>query len=330
MKSINPATGEVVWQGQAADASFIESAIARASQAFSKWSLLPLETRIEFLEAYAETLERYREKLAIAISKETGKPLWESKTEVTAMVNKVEISFDAFLMRCPEVTKEQPSAMLMTRHKPHGIVAVFGPYNFPGHLPNGHIVPAILAGNVVLFKPSEFTPLVGEFVAEIWKESGLPEGVFQLIQGGRETGGLLLDHPKINGLFFTGSWNTGKLFLEKFAHRPEKILALEMGGNNPLVVDEVSDLKAAAYLTIQSAYLTSGQRCTCARRLIVPKGSEGDAFIKTLTEMVKKIKIGSYTDSPEPFMGPVISQQAAKKLLEVQEQLKSKGGKAFT
>ena len=327
--STNPATGEIVWQGKAADKQAIDSAIADASQAFPKWSSLPLSTRIKHLETYRDTLNRSKDKLAEAISKETGKPLWESQSEVIAMVNKVDISIDAFHNRCPEITKKQAAATSITRHKPHGVIAVFGPYNFPGHLPNGHIVPALLAGNTVVFKPSELTPLVGELTLEIWKESGIPTDVLTLLQGGRETGQQIAEHPKINGLFLTGSWNTGKILLQQFAHQPEKILALEMGGNNPFIVHEVSDLAGAAYLTIQSAYLTSGQRCTCARRLIIPKGAEGDQFIHELTEMTKKIRVGPYTDSPEPFMGPVVSHATAQKLLDAQARLKKQGGKSL-
>lgn len=327
--STNPATGEIVWQGKAADKHAIDSAIVNASKAFSKWSSLSVNTRIQHLEAYRDTLNRHKDKLAEAISKETGKPLWESKSEVITMVNKVDISIEAFHNRCPEITKEHPSALSITRHKPHGVIAVFGPYNFPGHLPNGHIVPALLAGNTVVFKPSELTPLVGELTLEIWKESGIPTDVLTLLQGGRETGKLIAEHPKINGLFLTGSWNTGKSLLQQFANHPEKILALEMGGNNPFIVHEVSDLASAAYLTIQSAYLTSGQRCTCARRLIVPKGTEGDTFIHELTEMTKKIRVGAYTEFPEPFMGPIVSHATAQKLLEAQEKLKKQGGKPF-
>ena len=159
-----------------------------------------------------------------------------------------------------------------------------------------------------------------------WEQAGLPPGVINLVQGGRETGRSLSGSPGIDGLFFTGSWPTGKSLSEQLAAHPEKILALEMGGNNPLVIGDISDTKAAAYATIQSAYLTSGQRCTCARRLIVPVGESGDRFLKELQTMIGNIKVGPYTDTPEPFMGPVISEAAASRLMEAQESLKTKGG----
>lgn len=323
--SLNPATGDVVWKGKAASQHDVDKAVSLSKMAFENWTILPIEERIRHLESFCEKLKSSNV-LAEAISKETGKPLWESDTEVNAMIGKIGISIEAYHDRCPETILTTPGGNSLTRHKPHGVVAVLGPFNFPGHLPNGHIVPALLAGNTVIFKPSEHTPLVGEITLAIWRDSGLPEGVLNLVQGGRESGAALAFHQEIDGLFFTGSWPTGKLLAEQFASRPEKILALEMGGNNPLVVSQISDKKAAAYLTILSAYLTAGQRCSCARRLIVLEGPQGDAFLQTLQSMIAGIKVGNYTEKPEPFMGPVISVSAAETILKAQNRLKSQGG----
>ena len=204
--------------------------------------------------------------MAELIARETGKPLWETRTEAAAMVGKVEISIKAFDERTGTRQSEIAGATAMLRHKPHGVVAVFGPYNFPGHLPNGHIVPALLAGNTVVLKPSELTPAVAEKMVQLWQRVGLPNGVLNLLQGEKATGIALARHPQIDGLFFTGSSNTGALLHQQFGGQPGKILALEMGGNNPLIVDEVDDLKAAVHDTLQSAFITAGQRCTCARR----------------------------------------------------------------
>lgn len=326
-KSYNPATADVVWEGSSAEIREVDNAVKNGCEAFESWSNLSLQNRIEFLHAFRDKLSESKEALAKAISEEIGKPLWESIGEVGAMINKVNISIDAYDHRCKEIILEQATGLSITRHKPHGVVAVFGPFNFPGHLPNGHIVPALLAGNTVVFKPSELAPLVAELTVNCWEKAGLPKGVLNLIQGGRETGQFLADHPKINGLFFTGSWQTGLYFLKKFADTPEKILALEMGGNNPLVLYETSNLDAASYCTIQSAFLTSGQRCTCARRLIIPHGSEGDDFLQILIKDMKGIKVGPYTNIPEPFMGPVRTEAAAKHLLNAQNSLLAKGGK---
>jgi succinylglutamic semialdehyde dehydrogenase len=140
-----------------------------------------------------------------------------------------------------------------TRFKPHGVVAVLGPFNFPGHLPNGHIVPALLAGNTVLFKPSELAPLVAEKTVAHWHAAGLPAGVLQLLQGGATVGKSLVEHHGIDGIFFTGSSHVGLSMRRALADHPEKILALEMGGNNPLVVHDAGNIPAAVSDTIQPA-----------------------------------------------------------------------------
>jgi succinylglutamic semialdehyde dehydrogenase len=218
-------------------------------------------------------------------------------------------------------------AKAITRYKPHGVVAVFGPFNFPAHLPNGHILPALLAGNAVIFKPSEQTPLVGELYGELFQDCGLPAGALNLLQGGRETGVALASHAGIDGIFFTGSSEAGIAISKASQENPGKILALEMGGNNPLLVHRISDFKAAAYWTIQSAFITSGQRCSCARRLIVINDAEGDAFLAGLVSMTGAVRVGPYTQRPEPFMGPVISPAAAKSLLAAQDELVRRGAR---
>lgn len=328
-QSFNPATQQLIWEGPEATKKEINCAFEAASQALDFWSNLALDERISYLQKYKDFIDYMRDFIAETISIETGKPLWESKSEVTSMYNKVDISIEAYMMRCAEIKRQQPSALSHTRHKPHGIVAVFGPYNFPGHLPSGHIVPALLAGNTIIFKPSEHTPLVGELLSKCWLDSGLPSGVLNLIQGGPTVGKLLAAHPHLNGIFFTGSWPVGQSLLKQFAGTPEKILALEMGGNNPLIFHEAKNIEAAAYLTLQSAYLTSGQRCTCARRLIVVQGEQSEKFLNELKEQMKGITIGPYTQYPEPFMGPLISEQAVLHLIKVQEKLLSLGGKAL-
>jgi succinylglutamic semialdehyde dehydrogenase len=202
---------------------------------------------------------------------------------------------------------------------------VLGPFNFPGHLPNGHILPALLAGNTVAFKPSELTPHVGELMVRYWREAGLPDGVLNIVQGGREVGEALVAHQEINAVFFTGSFNGGRAINRALADRPGVITALEMGGNNPLIVDQAADIRAAAYLTIQSAFISAGQRCSCARRLIVPTGN--DEFIETLIRMMAGVRVGPFDMEPAPFMGRVISDAAADKLLDAQRELVKRGGR---
>ena len=328
-ESLNPVSQAVIWQGQGASAAQVDAAVQAARQAFPIWGRLPLEERIAVLERFAACLKDKADLFARAIGEETGKPLWEATTEVTSMVNKVAISIQSYRERTGEKSGPLADATAVLRHKPHGVVAVFGPYNFPGHLPNGHIVPALLAGNCVLFKPSELTPLVAELTVKCWIEAGLPAGVLNLLQGARETGVALAGNPGIDGLFFTGSSRTGNLLHSQFAGRPDKILALEMGGNNPLLVDQVQDVEAAVYTIIQSAFISAGQRCTCARRLLVPAGSWGDALLARLVEVCRQIKVGRYDEQPAPFMGSVISLQAAQQLLAAQADLLARGATAL-
>ncbi|MBX8496890.1 succinylglutamate-semialdehyde dehydrogenase [Pseudomonas cichorii] len=327
--SLNPVTQQVLWSGRSASASQVETAVQAARQAFAGWASRSLEDRISVLEAFAASLKKHADELSHCIGEETGKPLWESATEVTSMVNKIAISVQSYRERTGEKSGPLGDATAVLRHKPHGVVAVFGPYNFPGHLPNGHIVPALLAGNTVLFKPSELTPKVAELTVKCWIEAGLPAGVLNLLQGARETGIALAANPGIDGVFFTGSSRTGNALHQQFAGRPDKILALEMGGNNPLVVDEVQDIDAAVYTVIQSAFISAGQRCTCARRLLVPQGVWGDAFLSRLVAVTATLEVGAFDRQPAPFMGSVISLQAAAALLAAQRDLLGKGANAL-
>jgi succinylglutamic semialdehyde dehydrogenase len=324
--STDPSTGDRVWEGCAAPASEVTAAVGAARTAFGPWADLPLSERVKYVETFAEQLRSHKDEMAEAIGRETGKPRWESLEEVQSMIGKVVLSIQAYQDRRGEKTEDIAGARAATRYRPIGVMAVFGPFNFPGHLPNGHIVPALLAGNTVVFKPSELAPLVAERTVELWQAAGLPPGVMNLVQGGRETGQALAAQPGIDGVLFTGSFLAGQWLHRQLAGQPQRILALEMGGNNPLIVWDVADLDAAALMTIQSAYITAGQRCSCARRLIVPADAAGDRFVERLAAMVTRIRVGAWNADPEPFMGPVISSAAADQLLNAQEDLRQRGG----
>lgn len=322
--SKNPATGEVIWQGSHADELEVHTAVESAARAFDAWCDLGFEARAELILTFAKRLKEEEEAFAQLLSQEVGKPLWEARQEVETMLQKIPISIEAQKMRCFPKEVLAGAVTIHIGFKPHGPVGVLGPFNFPGHLPNSHIVPALLAGNTVVFKGSEKTPLVSEKLTELF--SFLPPGVLNLVQGGAQTGHALLVHPDIQGIFFTGSYQGGMSLTEAMRPHPEKILILEMGGNNPLIVSETPDLEAAALLAIQSAFLTSGQRCTSARRLIVPTGGEGDEFLKILIHLTESVQVGPFTDYPEPYMGPVIDMESAEKLLTAQAMLGTQGG----
>ena len=318
---LDPVTQQPIWQGAEATADEVAQACQSARAAFVAWARRPLAERLEIIQRFATLLEQNKQQLATVISRETSKPLWETLTEVQSMVAKVAISVRAYHERTGESLTEMADGAASLRHRPHGVLAVFGPYNFPGHLPNGHIVPALIAGNTVVFKPSELTPWTAEETVKLWQAAGLPDGVLNLVQGGRSTGEALAQSSEIDGLLFTGSANTGYQLHQQLAGAPEKILALEMGGNNALIIDEITDIDAVVNLTIQSAFVSAGQRCTCARRLIIKNGTEGDAFIQRLVEVTRDLVIGQWDAQPQPFMGGVISLNAAQQILQAQQRL---------
>ena len=324
--SINPANTHTIWTGKTATAEQVNAAVDAARAAQFDWFMLGFDARLAIVEAYRSQLEANKAELAETIAQETGKPQWETATEVGAMIGKIALSAAAYNKRTGTEANDTPAGRAVIRHKPHGVVAVFGPYNFPGHLPNGHIVPALLAGNTVIFKPSELTPKVAELMVSLWDKAGLPAGVLNLVQGEVDTGKALASHPQLDGLFFTGSSRTGHFLHQQYAGHPGKILALEMGGNNPLIIKGVQDIKAAVHDILQSAYISSGQRCTCARRLYVEQGEQGDALIAMLADAVKQIKVGPWNSQPQPFMGSMISETAAKGMVAAQTNLQNLGG----
>ncbi|KTD64772.1 succinylglutamate-semialdehyde dehydrogenase [Legionella spiritensis] len=326
--SYNPVNNQPIWQGTRAEEAEIGKACEAAQSAFKKWRLLPVSERAHYLHQFARQVERQRHELAALISLENGKPYWESETEVNAVIGKVNLSIQAFEERTSEKCSTMADSQSCLRYKPHGVTAVFGPFNFPAHLSNGHIVPALLAGNTVILKPSELTPAVAEMIMRCWHDAGLPPGVINCLQGNAATGQRLLA-ADIQGVYFTGSYQTGKKIHRLFSDRPEVILALEMGGNNPLVIDEVKDLDAAVYQTLLSAFITAGQRCTCARRVMIPDNSKGEQFLEKLLAACRKMAIGAFDSNPEPFMGPVISFDHALAHLKAQEQLLESGGNAL-
>ncbi len=322
--SINPATGEEIWSGAIGDAS---AEVAEARAAWPLWAAHSVAYRVEAVRRFANVVRGKEAEFAELISKETGKPYWEARTEVAAVVNKVEISVEAYAERTPQRKMEAALGnRVAVRHKPHGVLAVLGPYNFPAHLPNGHIVPALIAGNAVVFKPSEKTPATGEFLVQCFHEAKIPPGVVRLLVGGPDQGKALAGEPGIDGLLFTGSARAGQSLHRQFAETPHKLLALELGGNNPLVVWNSKDIDAAAIIAVQSAYLTAGQRCTAARRLIVEEGTEGE-LLDAIQKLIDRMIVDQPFADPQPFMGPLIDLAAADQVQEQWLNLMMKGGK---
>lgn len=324
--SIEPATGAELWRGTAGD---VEEAVAKAREAAPKWARESHTKRIELVRRFANQVRKQAEPFAELIARETGKPLWEARTEVEAVIAKVEVSVKAYGERTG--SKKLDSALqghAGLRHKPHGVMAVLGPYNFPAHLPNGHIVPALIAGNAVIFKSSEKTPAVGAFLVKCFHTAKIPEGVVQCLIGGPAEGKALVEHPGIDGVLFTGSARAGIAINRRLADNPGKIVALEMGGNNPLVIADTPKVEDAAALIVQSAFTTAGQRCTAARRLIVVD-SMFEAIVPAVNALAERLLVDEPFADPQPFMGPVIDNGTADLLIKSFEVLLERGGQSI-
>jgi len=298
----NPADGSTSWEGNAADASQVADAIAAATTAQLNWRKMPHSYRLDIMEKYAVEIGSRKDRIANAISTDMGKAHWDALGEAGAMQAKVAISIKAQHERAGTKYVDAAFGSQHLVHRPHGVMAVFGPFNFPGHLPN-------------------------ELIVEAFEAAGLPENLLTVVHGGRETGATLLN-ANINGLLFTGSAKTGLLFHRHFAGRPDVILALEMGGNNPLIVWNPADIDAAADIAAQSSFLTTGQRCSCARRVIIPEGAWGDKVVDAIVDRARNLQIGSHEEE-NVFMGPLVSEVAADAAIEFQMNLSKTGAKSL-
>ncbi|GEN99356.1 N-succinylglutamate 5-semialdehyde dehydrogenase 1 [Novosphingobium sediminis] len=324
--SFEPATGSELWRGRIGDA---EDVVARARRAWPLWAAQPLSTRIELLRRFANEVRKESDKLADLIARETGKPLWEARSEVDSVVDKVEVSVRAYAERTAQ--RKLDSALNGTsavRHKPHGVLAVISPYNMPALLPSAQIIPALIAGNVVVFKPSEKAPATGDLLIRCFHRAGISAAVVQVLQGGPEQGQTLAMHDGVDGVLFTGSAHAGVSINRKLASNPGKLVALELGGNNPIVVWDTPKIIDAATIVVQSAFTSAGQRCSSARRLII-KSTMYDALITEVRRLTERLIVAAPFDTPTPFMGPVIDNAAADGLTESFVYLLSNGGRAI-
>ncbi len=301
--------------------SHVRLASEAAKRAFPKWRALPQEERAIYLKKLYKEIETHLDQMAELISRETGKPFWEALQETQGLLGKITITLEegASLISEKEVPNAQPKLMGRYRYKPKGVMLVLGPFNFPAHLPHGHIVPALFTGNTVIFKPSEQTPAVGQLMAELIHRAQFPPGVFNLVQGEKEVGRRLCTEPAIDGILFTGSYDVGLKIKESVLSHFWKTVVLEMGGKNASIVLDDASLEKTLYENIKGAYLTTGQRCSATSRLIVTE-KIADTFIKEFHRLSKELKIGyAFEEGPHtPFMGPLISQAALDKYLRFQ------------
>ena len=324
--SVSPIDSAIIWEGNISTSDEINECIRSACIARENWENTPKEIRYEYVRKFANLVKGKIDELARAISLEVGKPYWEAKTEANALIGKIESTIDAYEFRNKEIVRSMAGgAISRTTFKPLGVIVTISPYNFPAHMANGHIIASLVCGNCVIWKPSEKCPMVAEKVMEIWKEVGLPDGVINMVQGDGTVGEFFCRDSRINGVFFTGSYYVGEK-IRKMCDTT-KMCALEMGGDSPLVIWEVSDIEAAVVSTIQSSYITSGQRCSSARRIIVKDDEKGDKYINTLVEYIKKIKIGNPFDDDQPYMGPMKEKKLVDEVIEFQNELILLGAK---
>lgn len=296
----------------------VDEACMAAKKAYPKWAMLSNEERRAYLLRLKEMFDTHAEQMAQAISRDTGKPAWEAMTEAKALGAKIDITLNQSMKVVADehIPNALPGVEGVIRHRSRGVMAVVGPFNFPAHLPNGHIIPALITGNTVVFKPSEQTPAVGQMMAEMFEKAQFPAGVFNLVQGDGAAGGRLVANEHVDGILFTGSYEVGLKIKQETLTHYWKILALEMGGKNATVIWEDADMDKAVYESLVGAYMTAGQRCSCTSRIIVhPKIAE--EFTEKFYQAAKKLSIGHWTENT--FMGPLITAASVEKYIRFQE-----------
>jgi succinylglutamic semialdehyde dehydrogenase len=296
----------------------IDEACAAAKKAFLPWARLSFEERKRYLLRLKEVFDVHAQEMAELIARDTGKPSWDSLTEAKNLSNKIDITLNHSLRLVAEsrIQNAVPGADGVVRYKPRGVMAVLGPFNFPAHLPNGHIIPALISGNTIVFKPSEQTPAVGQFMAQLIEKAEFPPGVFNLVQGDGESGRRLSANENVDGILFTGSYDVGLKIKQEVLTHYWKILALEMGGKNATVVWEDADMDKAIYETLIGSFLSSGQRCSGTSRIILHE-KIADEFTERFYQAAKKITIGHWSENP--FMGPLINAAAVERYIRFQE-----------
>jgi len=323
-QSIAPASGEILWEGVPGDVAALTE---QAERDWAGWAALPVTYRIEAMRRFANALRAAEARFTALIARETGKPLREARQEVESVLERVDRASGAHAERTGQRRLEGAlGARTALRHKPHGVVAVLGPYVMPAAIPVGQIVPALIAGNSVLFKPSEKTPAVGEALVALFHEAGVPQSALACVQGDWQTGRALVAQDAVRAVLFTGSAHSGLSIARSHAGRPEKLLALEMGGNNPVIAWDTPDIAASAALVAQSAFAFGGQHCLCARRLII-RDTLRDMMVEELRKLAERLVIDAPDADPAPFMGPMIDMEAADGLTESFLFLMSHGGK---
>src|SRR5947209_6540589 len=277
MPSTNPATGEVLGVVPKSGPEDITAAVEAAKNAFEQWRKYPAPRRAEILFRAAEMLVQEKENLARLMTQEMGKVLAETRGDVQEAIDmSYFIAGEGRRLHGYTAPSEMPHKAAYCVRSPLGVVGIITPWNFPMAIPSWKIVPALVCGNTVVFKPASYTPLVALRFVQIFEEAGLPPGVLNIITGpGSEVGDALVEHPQVRVVSFTGSTETGLRLAEKCA-RAGKRISLEMGGKNAAIVMPDADLGLATDALTWSAFGTTGQRCTACSRIIVHRAVKPD------------------------------------------------------
>ncbi len=291
----------------------IDLVVESAQKGYEVWRKLSFAERIGYLKKYQEVVRARKDEIALALALEVGKPLWEAKTEAAALDSKVSVTItDSYERIKQETIKEvMPKIDGHVVYRPLGPSFVIGPFNFPCHLANGQILAALLAGNSIIFKPSEKTIYSAQLMVECLHEAGFPEGVINFINGTGHTASKLTSDKRIKGVFFTGSRAVGLRILENTYRDLDKLVALELGGKNSTIIHHDTNMSHALPELLRSCFLTTGQRCTSTSMILVHRKIEQE-FIAQFKAITERIRVGHPTSKPDPFMGPLIDAQAEK------------------
>ena len=275
------------------------------------WSQLNQKKRIYYLLKFQKELKKNRDHIQHILSTETGKPSWESATEINAAINKLNATLESQQYRCHYPNHMIGRKRIHTKVKPIGIIGIIGPFNFPIHIPNGQIIPALLTGNCVIVKSSEYTIDTTKAIQKCWATafSDIPSPI-EFIYGDKAIGKELVNNSEVDAIFFTGSSTVG-MQIERECLKLRKPCALEMGGNNAIIIEDTHP-NLIEHLTA-SSFITAGQRCTCARRIIINKRHEG--LVEKWINHIKKLSLAAYPSQSKPFMGPVVLEKIKKTIL---------------
>jgi aldehyde dehydrogenase (NAD+) len=323
-ESLNPANGETLGEFQRGTPDDIDEAVAAADAVEDEWQSMSRIDRAEYLwDIYHELKDRHQE-LGEIVTKECGKEIDEGKADVAEAWHMVEwAAGDARHPKGDIVPSEIPAKDAYMRRKPRGVVGCITPWNFPVAIPFWHMAVALVEGNTVVWKPAEQTPWCGQVIAEMFEDAGIPDGVFNMVQGFGDVGARIVDDNRVDTVLFTGSAEVGQEVAQKVAEDPGKLAACEMGGKNGIVITEEADLDIAVHSAVMSSFKTTGQRCVSSERLIVHEDVY-DEFKERFVEVAEKVAV----DDPlgeNTFMGPAIEPEHVEKIQKYNDLAREEG-----